>query len=409
MDADRVLERLRALPAGARLLDALSASSGVHLVGGAVRDLLLGGSPRDLDLVVEGDGPAVALALASSLGVTDPVVHGRFGTASVDCVNVATARTESYPRPGALPDVRPGTVSEDMARRDFTVNAIAVGVSPDRVGLVNAAPGAFEDLEARRLRVLHDASFVDDPTRLVRLARYAARLGFEVEEGTRRLALAAFAADAPASAGRARMGAELLLALAEPDPVAALAALRSLAGDAALDPGLEIDEELLRRVAALAPGDVAALLAALARAVPRDELRAWLDDIHFREAGAVLDATEDPDGLAAAMRGAKRPSELWRLLRRRAPAAVALAGAVAPSSVASGPTAPPPSAEAAARRWLDDLRHVRLSITGDDLLRAGVPQGREVGERLEAALARKLDDGLATREEELAAALEGRG
>lgn len=393
---EAVLDRLRALPAGARLLDALDGVSGVHLVGGAVRDLLLGAPPKDLDLVVEHDAPAVAVELARRLGVAAPVVHGRFGTATVDGVNVATARAESYARPGALPDVRPGTLDEDMARRDFSVNAIAVGVSPDRLGVVHAVPGALEDLEARRLRVLHDASFVDDPTRLVRLARYAARLGFGVEERTAALAAEAFATGAPATAGRARMGNELLLALDEPDPVAALVTLRDLARGAPLDPGLEVDKDLLRRVSGLLPGDPLALLAALTRGVPSDRLRAWLADIHLSEAAAVLDAVADPEGLAASMREAGRPSELWRLLRRRSPAAVALAGAVG-------------GAEEQARRWLDEVRHVRLAIRGEDLLREGIAAGPEVGRRLEAALVRKLDGGAETREEELAAALEARG
>lgn len=403
-----ILDRLRDLPAGARLLGAVEGLPGLHLVGGAVRDLLLGIEPRDLDLIAEGDAPGVAAELARRLGAPAPVVHGRFGTATVDGVNVATARAESYPRPGALPDVRPGTVEEDMARRDFTVNAIAVGVSADRLGAVHAAPGAFDDLEARRLRVLHDQSFLDDPTRLFRLARYAARLGFAVEERTRALAAEAFASGAPATAGRARTGNELLLALREPEPVAALVALRDLARDAPLDPGLDVDEALLRRVAGVlarepaapfAPaaraGDPLALLAVLTRSVPRDALRAWLADVHHPEARTVLDAVEDPEGLAAAMRAARQPSELWRLLRRRSPAAVALAAAVG-------------DAEEPARRWLGDLRHVRLTIGGDDLLREGIAAGPEVGRRLEAALVRKLDEGLATPAEELAAALGAR-
>jgi tRNA nucleotidyltransferase (CCA-adding enzyme) len=393
MEPELVLERLSALERGERLLAALGGIDGVHVVGGAVRDLMLGRPPRDLDLVAEADGPAVAAELARRLGAPEPVVHSRFGTASVEGegINVATARAESYPRPGALPVVRPGTLEEDMARRDFTANAIAVGVSADRRGAVHAAPGALDDLAGRRLRVLHEASFVDDPTRLVRLARYAARLGFAVEGHTAELARAAFAGGAPASAGRARMGHELLLALREPDPVAALAALRALAGDAALDPGLEIDEELLRRAAALLPGDPLVLLAAAARGVPPAVLRAWLADIHLPDAGPVLDATRDPEGLAAAMRDARRPSDLWRALRGRSPQAAALAGAL--------------GADEEARRWLGELRGVRLAIGGADLLAAGVPEGPEVGRRLEAALARKLDDGLASREEELAAAL----
>ena len=399
MDASSVLERLRALPAGARLLDALDGLTGVHLVGGAVRDLLVGRSPRDLDLVAEEEGVAVAEELARRWGAPPPVVHGRFGTATVDGVNVATARAESYPRPGALPEVRAGTLDEDMARRDFTVNAIAVGVSPDVLGRVHAVPGALEDLDARRLRVLHDASFLDDPTRLTRLARYAGRLGFEVEEGTARLAREAFAAGAPATAGRARMGNELLLALHEPDPIAALTALRDLAAPTPLDPpGFDVDPDLMTRAAALLPGDPLVLLAAATVGVERDELAEWLGAIHLSEAPVVLDAVDDPAGLAASLRAASRPSELWRLLHRRTSQAVALAGAVGKGE----------GAEAAARLWLDDLRHVRLAITGDDLLRAGVPQGRDIGEGLDRALARKLDGEAPTREEELAAALEGR-
>jgi tRNA nucleotidyltransferase (CCA-adding enzyme) len=395
--ADTVLRRLAELPAGERLLGVVDRVEGVHLVGGAVRDLLLGGPPpRDLDLVAEGDGVAVARALAARLGGEVVVVHGRFGTASLDGVglNVATARKESYPRPGALPEVRAGSLADDMARRDFTVNAIAVGLSPDRRGVVHHAPHALEDLDARCLRVLHDASFVDDPTRLVRLARYAARLGFSVEERTGALARDAFAAGAPATAGRARMGSELLLLLREPAPIRGLATLRSLAGDAPLDPGLEVDEALLERAAALLPGDPLVLLAAAALHVPRDRLAAWLAESHVPDAGVVLDAVDDPEGLAEAMREAPSRSALWRLLRRRTAQAAALAGAL--------------GADDQARAWLDDVRRVQLAITGDDLLRQGIPQGPEIGARLEAAFARKLDEGLASREEELAAALEAR-
>jgi tRNA nucleotidyltransferase (CCA-adding enzyme) len=155
-----------------------------------------------------------------------------------------------------------------------------------------------------------------------------------------------------------------------------------------------VDEAVLRAVAALRPGDDAALLAALGRDVPAERLRAWLEDVHVRDPGPVLDATADPAGLAAAMRDARTASGLWRVLRRRSPAAVALAGAL--------------GAEAQARRWLDELRHVRLEIGGDDLLAAGVAAGPEMGRRLDAALARKLDGEVRGREEELAAALEAR-
>jgi tRNA nucleotidyltransferase (CCA-adding enzyme) len=413
---DRVLERLGALRAGSRLLAVLGDPhaehtrpgrraprlegplEGVHLVGGAVRDLLLGAEPRELDLVVETDAHSIADELRRRLGGRGRV-HEAFGTASVEAsdglrFDVATARAEDYPRPGALPVVRAGSLDDDMARRDFSANAIAVGISADRRGQLHAAPGALEDLEARRLRVLHDRSFLDDPTRLLRLVRYATRLGFAIEPGTERLAREAFAAGAPATAGVARIGRELWLLLGEPDPVAALVLLRDLAGPDGLDPDLDVDEELLRRVLALMPRDDRpeyALLAALSRGAERDRRRAWLAGMHVPRPDRVDGATRDPEGLAAAMRDASRPSELARLLRPRPVEAAVLAGAL--------------GAEDAARRWLGDLRRVRLEITGADLLEAGVPQGPEIGRRLDAALDRKLDGEASGRDEELAAAL----
>src|SRR5829696_7252573 len=176
--------RVRALPAAGALLDVLPEA---WVVGGAVRDLLLGGTPEDLDVVIEGDAVAAARRLADALE-GELVVHDRFGTATVAAAghvyDLATARAETYAAPGALPDVRPGTVEEDLLRRDFTVNAIAVAGD----GRIAAAPSAFEDLDARVLRVLHARSFVDDPTRLLRLVRYATRLGFAVEPSTAALA-----------------------------------------------------------------------------------------------------------------------------------------------------------------------------------------------------------------------------
>jgi tRNA nucleotidyltransferase (CCA-adding enzyme) len=396
---DSLPGRLAQLASGRRLLEALEQTglTGVHLVGGAVRDLLLGGrTPQELDLVAERDGPGVARRLAAALG-GEFRVHAAFATATVQTpdllrIDVATARAEEYPRPGALPVVRAGTLQEDMGRRDFTVNAIAVGISPDRRGTVHRAPQALEDLEAGRLRVLHGRSFSDDPTRLLRLARYAARLRFTVDEATRRLACEAFAADAPGTAGPARMGAELLLLLAEPEPVRGLALLRDLGG---LPTGWRLDEPLLERALALLPaggrGD-AVLLAGLGAGMGAAGLSACLSAMHVPAPEVVAAAHRDPAGLAEAMRTAPRDSALHRLLRGRPPEAVALAGAH--------------GAQEAARRWLDRLRHVRLEIGGEDLLRAGVPQGPEVGRRLEAALERKLDEGLEGREAELAAALE---
>src|SRR3954447_25133178 len=164
--APEVLQALRGLPGGSSVLDVSARIPGLWLVGGAVRDVLIGATARDLDLAVEGDLDVVVGALGAS--IED---HVRFGTATVETpdggvVNVARTRTETYARPGALPDVRPAGIDEDLARRDFTVNAMAVGLPG---GEVRAAEHARDDLASRMLRVLHERSFEDDPTRLLRL------------------------------------------------------------------------------------------------------------------------------------------------------------------------------------------------------------------------------------------------
>ena len=166
-------------------MDFLKDEPDVYLVGGAVRDRLLGRTPKELDFVVEGDAIAVARRVAERLDA-DLIVHERFGTATVrtatDAMDFTSARTEHYERPGALPTVTLGaTIEQDLARRDFTVNAMAERVSD---GHCVRWPGAREDLETKTLRVLHDRSFEDDPTRMLRLVRYQHRLGFAPDEHT---------------------------------------------------------------------------------------------------------------------------------------------------------------------------------------------------------------------------------
>jgi tRNA nucleotidyltransferase (CCA-adding enzyme) len=350
-------ETLRAMPCGATLLDAVPPGGGVHLVGGAVRDLLRGGTPPELDVAVEGDTTPLLTALGGL-----PLRHERFGTATVrsgDCrIDVAMTRAERYPSPGALPEVRPAGLAEDLGRRDFTVNAIALDLADSRL---REAPGAQEDLRNGLLRVLHDGSFVDDPTRLWRLARYRARLGFEVEPHTRALAREAVADGVLATVSTTRIGNELRLALTEPDPVAALESAVELG----LAPWLDVDRTAVRRAldALGDAGDPAlTVLATVARDVPDVGLTsAWR---------RTLDA-------AAALR------------------AVDLAGA--PPSVADRAFGSAPAEAVAAtgtpeaRRWLAQDRHRRLAVSGEDLMAAGIPRGPELGARLRAVRDAVLD------------------
>jgi tRNA nucleotidyltransferase (CCA-adding enzyme) len=376
------LDAIAARPDGAVVVPVLRAHAGAWLVGGVVRDALLGRKPRELDVVVEGD-PAPLIA---ALGGTVENDHERFGTATVRLedgapVDVVRARAEDYPAPGALPEVRPGTIEEDLARRDVTVNAIALG--PE--GGLRSVPGALDDLQRGVLRVLHDASFSDDPTRLWRLARYAARLRFDVDEHTRALAAQAD----PGTVSGHRLGDELRLALREPEPLAALAHAHEL-NARLLPPGFDPAPRKLQEALELLPPDGRAdlvTLAACCGAVDAATLVRWLDDLEFPAGDRDTVAAGSRASTYAPLHAARADSEIARAARGVPLEVVALAG---------GDNA---------RRWIADLRHVRLEIDGHDLLAAGVPEGPEVGRRLQQALDAKLDGGVSGRDAELAAAL----
>jgi tRNA nucleotidyltransferase (CCA-adding enzyme) len=415
-----VLDALRSLPGGQQLLALAQQRDDLALVGGAVRDLLLERTPRELDVVLAGDVASFARELAARVdaGAAAPAsltLHDRFGTAMLEWnggrIDIAERRAESYPAPGALPQVRPGSSEEDLERRDFTVNAIAVALGGERRGELTSVAHALEDLDAGRLRVLHERSFIDDPTRLLRLARYRARLGFELESRTEALATRALQEGALMSVSRARAGAELRLALGEAGAAAALDSMGELGVLAALAPGLRFESDLAERALALLPADGRSDLLLMASLLlhltvmptqdPEPAIFGILDEMEFTAADrerAMRSALAAP-GLVGSITHAGSPSQLRAALFAHTPEAIALAAALAGESS--------PRAAEAGREWFERVRLVRLQITGDDLLAAGVAPGPEIGARLTAALARKLDGGLeAGRDAELRAALD---
>jgi tRNA nucleotidyltransferase (CCA-adding enzyme) len=334
----------------------------VYLVGGAVRDLLLGRNRADIDLMVEGD----ATALAAELGGANSE-HDRFGAVKVDVdgheVDIVGARTETYERPGALPVVTPAAnIEEDLARRDFTVNAMAIPLQ-EEPRLIDPH-GGRRDLEQGVLRVLHDRSFVDDPTRAIRAARYASRFGFELEPKTEELLRQTDLTTV--SADRRRTELERLAAEAN-----AWAGFELLGEWGVIDlrPG---GIELMQAVDALLKAPHWAEL------VPRERV--------------LVAAALGPPGAEEVLASmwAPKPGEGLEVAERRDPVELVLARAMGAD-------------------WLDHYltswRKIDLEIDGEDLIAAGIEQGPAIGRGLRAARHKKLEGEIRGREEELATAM----
>jgi len=394
-------ERVRRLPGMDRLLPALEGLPPAYLVGGAVRDLLRGADSVDLDLAVEGDTRSAARELATRLGGSARE-HERFGTAAIEteglAVDLAATRRETYQRPGDLPRVEPASLAEDLGRRGVTINAMAVGLTGDDLGHLYDPFGGLADLREGAVRVLHELSFVDDPTRLLRALRYEARLGMAMDSDTERLAREAADIGALRTVSGPRIRDALMGLLAEHEAPSAVARLRELGLDRSLHKALNADPELVASAslgaAALAADPATASLAALISEAP-GELGGWLADLnlHAPVRDAVARAARNAPLVAMELRKDLKPSEIWSLLRREPAETLALAMAV-------GAPAEP------VLRFATELRPARLEITGDDLLAAGVPPSPAVGRALEETLRRKLDGEVSGRDEELRTALE---
>jgi len=392
---------LRSLPDAVR--DALARivahrdAGGVFAVGGAVRDLLLGAPLVDIDIVTERDAIDAVRAALPGVRLT---THARFRTASFTVegtrIDVATSRTETYARPGALPRVAPAPILDDLRRRDFSINAMALRLSGPAEMLDPC--GGMADLDARRIRVLHDRSFLDDATRIYRALRYAARLGFTITPPTAELLrLGVRYLDA---IGGERLRRELELVLEEPSGGDALEACHSAGVLAATHFALHWDAS---RTAALADPPVPglsripygfALMAAGTSAEDATGICARLrlkraEDAVVRSVAAAASAT------AMLRRSDVKPSGVVMLLDRHPAAAVAAYAVTCADSVAAR----------LALRYLEEWRHVRPMLSGGDLLELGVPAGPQVQRGLQLIRAARLDGWAGDRDDERALAL----
>jgi tRNA nucleotidyltransferase (CCA-adding enzyme) len=384
------------------------AYEGVYLVGGTVRDILLGEPSFDVDVAVEGDAIELARRLARELDGRLQA-HAKFGTAVVlygdaDRVDVVTARTEFYDAPAALPAVEHATIREDLFRRDFTINAMAVSLKGDDFGrLVDPFRGR-RDLEGGTVRVLHNLSFIDDPTRIFRAIRYENRYGFRMDEHTARLARGCIEMGLVGDLSSARLRDELVALLEEGDVRHSILRLRDLGAERAIHPHLAADEETVEireRLVRLNEEFGLGLptwrlgIAALARRLPPDEVYEWLQRLKVRRRDAERIATAVTVGprLVERLRGTElTPAEIVGLVEPFAPDAPLFALALEDSE--------------ALRSYFGNLRGVHLEISGSDVQSLGIGESPRVGEILAEVKRRKLNGELDGRESELEAARE---
>jgi len=373
----------------------------LYLVGGAVRDLLLGESNYDLDLVVEGEGPALAAALAPDSKLT---VHRRFGTAKFRwqqwSVDLATARRESYSRPGALPRVTPGSIGDDLWRRDFSVNAMAIALNPESFGSFMDLYDGREDLGAGQLRILHERSFIDDATRIWRGLRYEQRLGFKFERNTlRRLKENAVMLDT-ISGDRLRYELECVLAEECPERVIRRAAQLGIL--ASLHPKLEGNGWLrqrygrARRLTHPQSPSATLYLALLAYRLTEEQKEELISKLRLTK--PVSRTLRDTTGLNSRLKQLAaaqiKPSRIYDLVHSYDITAVT----AAMLTVAESP------AGLRLRRYLDKLRFVKTALSGTDLKAMGVTPGpgfREIINKLRRA---RLDGQANSRQDEEALA-----
>ena len=397
-------------PSARNLVGRVSSASALRgyracLVGGAVRDILLGQPGPDIDIIIEGDAHEIARDCVEP-GDPPPVFHRAFGTATISSgqqrIDLATARSESYRCPGALPDVQPGSIEDDLVRRDFTMNAMAIVLGGEHNGDLIDLHGGRLDLEHGLLRVLHEDSFVDDATRIFRGVRYEQRFGFVFEDTTKRLLFRDVPRVADISGDRVRHEFDRIMEESEPElalrRLDGLGVLAVVARNFRFDSrqadaiararafGLSTDRllEVMWCVLAwrMASCDVEGLVSRLN--LP-GRLSGPVEDCQrLRQVAAEL----DQDGLAL--------SSAYALLHRLALAALIAGSLLLDGALARGHVC----------TYLSKSRYVRPMLNGETLREMGFPAGPEIGRMLDTLRDARLDGLISTRAEETAMAEE---
>lgn len=384
----------------------------VHVVGGFVRDMLLARRNLDIDLVVEGDGVGFALEAGEKLGVR-VTVHRRFGTAvlvfSRDLhVDVASSRSEYYTRPGALPTVERSTLRQDLFRRDFSINAMAASLAPASFGVITDPFGGLRDLERGIVRALHSLSFVEDPTRVLRCARFAERYRFTIEPTTEQLAREAIDMKMLEEVSGARVREELLDIIDEDAPSKAFARLVPLGAMAAVVAEGTDPKSAVKAMAAIERGYIhlegmfarpprrrTTLVLAFVHGAERADAERWLRRMRFgKEYGEGVLAVHDAAGRVSRLLAGARPMRDSRLH-------TALAPMPAETLVYLWATGGKRVRERV-ELFVRELARIKPAVNGADLLAMGYEASPAFAAILAQARADRLDGKTVGRKAELA-------
>lgn len=371
----------------------------LYLVGGAVRDLLLKQANLDLDLVVEGDAINLAQQLIQ-LKQGKITTHPHFGTAKLQwgkwSIDVTTARSETYAKPGALPSVESSSIDSDLFRRDFTINAMAIYLTPPHYGELIDLHGGRDDLKHGLIRILHKKSFADDATRIWRGLRYEQRLDFQLETKTLKLLKRNIPMLDTISGDRIRYELECILKEKSPEKI--LRRAGELGVLAKLRPSLRGNGWLagrFRQARQLSSPDLASVelyLALLAYPLTNEESKQLISYLRLTksEAQTLRDTNSLKDKLESLANPELTPSRIYSLLHDYSASAI----------TANESASDSPITRRHLQLFLDKLRYVKPILTGDDLLRMSIVPGPHLKEILNRLHEARLDGKVTSRQDE---------
>ncbi len=371
----------------------------VYLVGGIVRDLLLEETSLDIDLAVEGDAMILARELIKERG-GKITIHSHFNTAkilwSTWSIDLTTTRRESYSRPGALPDVKPGSLNDDLFRRDFSINAMAINLNPKTYGHLIDPYSGSTDLKGRLIRVLHEKSFIDDSTRIWRGLRYEQRLDFMLEVETLKLLQRDIPMLDTISGDRIRYELECILKEKIPEKILQRAGDLGVLGK--LNPALKgngwLAEKFGNARQTILPHTPSPKLymVLLAYHLTNKESEQFITYLRLPKSTAQIlrDSSSIRKKINKLADPEIKPSQIYHLLHGNTPQAIT-ANIIATDSE---------NARCNMRLYTDKLYKIKPALNGNDLIKMGIDPGLCMKEMLNKLLDARLNGGVKTREDE---------